>query len=224
MSYAFSLIICAIEIVLIAFYFRREKVFCAELSDSNEEQGLKYSSGKKYIYTLIVISVCMIGASISIAYNVSNLANSAKLIILMGIVAAAAVIDLNKTIIPNVLILIGLAARVVIYAVEFFVYNDLFISQLKSDLIGFGIGFGILFIACVVTHGAVGFGDVKLFGIIGLLSGAICTYTTLIICLIVSTVASIVLLIAKKKKRKDSIPFGPCIAIGYYVAILLTCY
>ena len=76
----------------------------------------------------------------------------------------------------------------------------------------------------VITKGALGFGDVKLFGIIGLISGGFCTYSTLLVSLLVSVVVSVIGLIRKKIGRKDAIPFGPCIAIGYLVVIFLASY
>ncbi len=132
--------------------------------------------------------------------------------------------DLKKTIIPNVLILIGLGIRGVIYVIEYFFYREVFFVQLKNDLFGFLIGFGILFFTSVITRGAIGFGDVKLFGIMGIFSGAICTYSTLLFSLFVSCVISIVLIIMKKKTRKDSIPFGPCIFVGYIIAMIVSSY
>jgi len=41
---------------------------------------------------------------------------------------------------------------------------------------------------------------------------------------LVSAIVSVVLLILKKKGRKDSIPFGPCILVGYFIALVLSCY
>ena len=64
----------------------------------------------------------------------------------------------------------------------------------------------------------------QLFGVIGLVSGAFCTYSTLLLSLVISAVVSLVNIARKKMGRKDSFPFGPCIAIGYILVILLTSY
>ena len=226
MDYVIAFILSTFEILLIVSYFKKLNIFSEDcVEDDSVSQPLVKLTTKTYFYIVMgIISLALLGGSFLLVNNVSNIPNLVKLIFLMGILAAAAVIDLKKTIIPNLLIVIGLIARVVIYVIELLFYNNIFVSQLISDVIGFAIGFGILFIASVVSKGALGFGDVKLFGLIGLMSGAICTYSTLILCLLSSTIVSIGLMIAKKKNRKNSIPFGPFIFIGYIIAIFLTCY
>ena len=213
MDYAVSFLICAIEIFLLWVYFRKLNIFNKENIEGEEGSASKVNSTQLYV-SLGLIAILMISATIITLGNVANYLNYLKLNLLLAIVAAAGVVDLK----------IGLGARVAIYVAEFFLYNEVFVPQIKSDLIGFAFGFGFLLIVSLISRGALGFGDVKLFGIIGIMSGAICTYYTLIFCLIVSALVSTVLLITKKKGRKDSIPFGPCILIGYFVAIALSCY
>lgn len=226
MEFVIAFILSTVEIFLIAFYFLKLNIFSEDLTgDDTVNHPLVNLCMKTHFFIVMgIITVTMFGSSFLIVNNVSNIPNLVKLLLLMGILAAAAIIDLKKTIIPNFLIIFGLIVRVLIYVIELLFYNNIFVPQLISDVIGFAIGFGILFIASVVSKGALGFGDVKLFGLIGLMSGAICTYSTLVFCLLLSTIASIGLMIAKKKNRKDSIPFGPFVFVGYIIAIILTCY
>lgn len=226
MDYVIAFILSALEILLIGFYFEKLNIFSKDcVEDDTVTQPLVKLCTKAHFYVVMgIIAVALFGSSFILTNNVSNIPNLVKLLLLMGVLAAAAVIDLKKTIIPNFLIVFGLIARVLIYVIELLFYNNIFVHQLISDVIGFVVGFGILFIVSVVSKGALGFGDVKLFGLIGLMSGAICTYSTLILCLISSTIVSIGLMIAKKRSRKDSIPFGPFIFVGYVIAIILTCY
>ena len=223
MDYAVSFLLCAIEIFLLWVYFKKLNIFNKE-SIEGEEGTVAKGTGAQLYFFLGIIAVLMIVATVVTLDSVANYLNYLKLNLLFAIVAAAGVVDLKKTIIPNLLILVGLGVRVAIYVAEFFLYNEIFVPQIKSDLIGFAFGFGFLLIVSLISKGALGFGDVKLFGIIGLMSGAICTYYTLIFCLLVSALVSTVLLITKKKGRKDSIPFGPCILVGYFIAIVLSCY
>lgn len=225
MEYAIASILSLIEIVLIGVYLKKLNIFnevCLEEGDLSSPT--KFSTKTQYLVAMSVIAIVLLGSSLWLVNRVSNIPNLIKLIVLTGILAAAAAVDLKQTIIPNKLIFIGLIVRVIIYVVELLFYNEIFVPQLISDVIGFAIGFGILCIASVVSKGALGFGDVKLFGVIGLMTGAICTYSTLIFGLLLSVIVSVVLMIAKKKSRKDSIPFGPFIFAGYIIAISLTCY
>ncbi len=179
----------------------------------------------KGIPLILIITVCVILSvvmQISL-YNNTSIVNFVKLYGLFVVVLACAIIDFKRRIIPNILIIIGLVFRIGVY-----VYEVLTVESIKSilinDLIGLAIGFGFLAIVSLVTRGALGFGDVKLFGLIGITAGSFCTYSTLFVSLVVSVIVSVVGLATRKMGRKDSFPFGPCIAVGYITAILLTSY
>jgi len=176
-------------------------------------------------YSLVAINIILLAVNISLGIfllnSASNILNFAKLFILLGLLETAALIDFKKKIIPNLIIYIGFACRIIIYILEFIISRNDFTNIIVNDLIGFAIGFGILFVVSIVTRQSIGFGDVKLFGIIGLLSGTICTYTTLFASMVISAIISIALLIAKKRGRKDTISFGPCIVIGYCISLII---
>ena len=186
------------------------------------EQDIIPYEGKKLILITILCFVSALALQISL-YNHSSIINFIKLYGLFLILISAAIVDSKRRIVPNSLILIGLAFRIAIY-----IYEIIYIAEIKAillnDFIGFTIGFVFLAIVSLVTKGAMGFGDVKLFGIIGLISGSFCTYSTLLISLILSTIFSLVAIGRKKMGRKDAFPFAPCIAIGYVIVILLKSY
>ena len=188
----------------------------AKVEDKTEVKS--FSGVGLLMLNLALIGVTLI-SSILLLGSTSNLLNYAKLILLLGILQMAAIVDFKKKIIPNLLIALGIGIRLVIYVLEFILVREDFFAIMINDLIGFGIGFGLLFIVALISRGGLGFGDVKLFGVIGLMSGAIGTYSTLLFSMVFSAVISIVLLLLKKKGRKDSIAFGPCILLGYLVVI-----
>ena len=139
------------------------------------------------------------------------------------IVLCAAIVDIKRRIIPNVLIVAGMLFRVGVYMYELIAIENIQ-SVLINDLIGFAVGFVFLAVVSLLTKGALGFGDVKLYGVIGITCGSFCTYSTLLLSLIISSVTAVVNIARKRMGRKDSFPFGPCIALGYTIAILLTSY
>ena len=177
---------------------------------------------KNLILITIVCFAVTLAIQISLYINTSVI-SFIKLYGLLLIVLSAGLVDSKRRIIPNLLIIIGLAMRAGIYLYEIF-----FAENIKAifinDLIGFAIGFIFLAIVSLITKGALGFGDVKLFGVIGIVSGAFCTYNTLLVSLILSVVISLISIAMKKMGRKDAFPFGPCIALGYTIVILLTNY
>lgn len=182
---------------------------------------LPYKKGAM-ISIIIICAIASFFVQMSL-YSNTSIINCIKLYGLFVLVLFAALIDSKKKIIPNILIIIGLLFRAVIYVYEFFALDSIK-DVAKNDLSGFAIGFGALALVSVVTKQSIGFGDVKLFGIIGITGGSMCTFSTLFVSLIVSAIISVVLLVSHKMGRKGSFPFGPCIAVGYIVAILLTSY
>jgi leader peptidase (prepilin peptidase)/N-methyltransferase len=84
----------------------------------------------------------------------------------------------------------------------------------KSGLIGMGIGFGVFFLIALVTHGAMGGGDIKLMAVLGLWFGAIDIWIVTLLAFVLGAVISVGLLILKIKGRKDMIPFGPFIILS----------
>lgn len=176
--------------------------------------------------SLVLITIICFAASLVVQvllYKNTETINFIKLYGLFVLITAAALVDSKRRIIPNIIIVVGLAFRILLYVYEFLTAEDVK-AILINDLIGLGIGFGLLAVVSLLSKGALGFGDVKLFGVIGIVGGAFCTYSTLLASLLISLVVSIIGLARKKMGRKDAFPFGPCIAIGYVITVLLSSY
>jgi len=179
--------------------------------------------GKSLILLIMICFVLALAIQISLYMNTS-VVNFIKLFGMFVIVFSAGVIDSKRRIIPNLLIIIGLIFRAGIYIYEIFFATGELKSVVINDLIGFAIGFVFLTIVSLLSKGSLGFGDAKLFGVLGLTCGSFCTYSTLLISLVISVVVSLTNIARKKMGRKDSFPFGPCITAGYILAVLLTSY
>lgn len=178
--------------------------------------------GKSLILITIICFIASLVVQILLYKNTETI-NFIKLYSLFVLITAAAVVDSKRRIIPNIIVVIGLALRILLYIYEILKVEDIK-AIITNDLIGLGIGFGLLAVVSLLSKGALGFGDVKLFGVIGIMGGAFCTYSTLLASLLVSLVVSIIGLARKKLGRKDAFPFGPCIAIGYVITVLLSSY
>lgn len=187
-----------------------------------EEEITPYKN-KTLILLTIICFACFLTCQISL-YSNTSVINFVKLFGLAIVVISAAVVDSKRRIIPNALIILGLAFRAAIYVYEIFFSTGELKNIVVNDLLGFAIGFVLLAVVSLVSKGALGFGDAKLFGVIGLISGSFCTYSTLLVSLVISTVVSLINIARKKMGRKDAFPFGPCIAAGYILVVLLTSY
>ena len=218
------LIASLVAVFLIAaelFYLKKQRLLCFK-SDESFTGDDTYTPKSSWLVVVCIV-ILFFSTSFFLTFNCSNWLNFSKLIILSFVVSSSAFVDLRKKIIPNHLVLFGLVARIVVYIIEF-IYSEAFKQILINDLIGFAIGFGILFLSAVLSKQAVGFGDVKLFGVIGLMSGAICTFSTLILSLLTSSVVSIIMIVLKKRSKKDSLPFGPFILVGYFFTLIFANY
>ncbi len=178
--------------------------------------------GKKLILLIAICFVITLTVQICLYMNTATV-SFIKLYGVLLLTMCAGIVDSKRRIIPNLLILLGLIFRVGIYVYEIF-FADNLKAVFFNDLIGFAVGFVFLALISILTRGALGFGDVKLFGVIGLTTGAFCTYSTLLAALIVSVVVAVVNIARKKMGRKDSFPFGPCIAVGYIITVVLASY
>ena len=93
----------------------------------------------------------------------------------------------------------------------------------KRDLV---IAAGALLLASVLCalclRNSIGFGDMKLFLVMGLMLSLDGIWGAVFLSLVASFFISGYLIITKKKTRKDAIPFGPAIAIGTYLSVCLS--
>lgn len=66
---------------------------------------------------------------------------------------------------------------------------------------------------------AMGFGDVKLMGALGLYFGLSNMIIITLVSFLIGAILSIILLLAKIKKSDEYIPFGPFIVIATFISI-----
>ncbi|MBI4286076.1 MAG: prepilin peptidase [Chloroflexi bacterium] len=92
--------------------------------------------------------------------------------------------------------------------------------EIVPAAIGGGIGLGLFLLIVVVSRGGMGLGDVKMAGLIGLVTGFPHVFVAFFIAIISGGLAAVLLLVLKRKKRKEAIPFGPFLALGAIVTLL----
>ena len=201
-----------------AYAFLNDKA----LINISQEQD---SSAKK---TQIIYSVLMIMVNIGISvlfltmYQSNTVLFSLKRLLLLSILWAVGYIDFKTYKIPNRFIILGLIFRAGILIFELVFERELLINCLISE----GIASGALLIAtllcCLCIKNSIGYGDIKLFVVMGLMLGLEGIWSAVFVSLLISFVVAVILLITRKKGKKDVIPFAPSIAIGTYISIIMT--
>lgn len=135
-------------------------------------------------------------------------------IILVPILLAAALIDLELYIIPNFLIVLGLAGGALFHLVL------LRGEQLLNGLLGALAAAGLFLLLYIVSRGGMGEGDIKLAAVGGLFLGWPQGLVAMLLACFIAGITGIFLLASGRKKRKDMIPFGPFISLGTYIVLL----
>ncbi len=143
-----------------------------------------------------------------------------KFMILTPMLLSAFVIDYRLQIIPNRLNLAIFEVGIVFA----FLYGLSDISITIKMLIGMLIGGGIFLLITLVGgifYGkeAMGFGDVKLMGALGLFFGQYNIIAVTLVSFLIGAILSIILLVSKIKKSDEYIPFGPFIVIAAFISM-----
>ena len=89
-----------------------------------------------------------------------------------------------------------------------------------SALLGGVVGALLLAIPYAVSRGGMGFGDVKLAGLIGLMLGLPLVFVGLFLGVVTGGLVAAALLALRIKGRKDSMAFGPFLAAGALAALV----
>jgi leader peptidase (prepilin peptidase)/N-methyltransferase len=92
---------------------------------------------------------------------------------------------------------------------------------LFNALLGGVVGFGIFFLLALVGRGALGMGDVKLAGVIGMMLGYPYVVTALLAGALLGGVAAFILLATRRATRKTAIAYAPYLACGAFMTIWL---
>jgi leader peptidase (prepilin peptidase) / N-methyltransferase len=122
-------------------------------------------------------------------------------------------IDLEFTIIPNSLTLLGAVAAIVLTAA---LQSD----HLVAHLIAGAAAGGFFLIAAIVYPAGMGMGDVKLAGVMGLVLGR-AVVPAIFAALLLGTIvgAGVMARYGVREGRKKGIPFGPWLAAGSLVGL-----
>ena len=145
-----------------------------------------------------------------------------KFIILTPMLLSAFVIDYRLQIIPNRLNLTIFEVGIVFA----FLYGLSDVAITINMLLGMLVGGGIFLLITLVGgifYGkeAMGFGDVKLMGALGLFFGLSNIIIITLVSFLIGAILSIVLLATKLKKSDEYIPFGPFIVIATFISIYI---
>ncbi len=171
----------------------------------------------KYIY-MTVTAVIFIGLLYLYGFQLKTLAY----MILFPMLLCAFVIDYRLKIIPNRLNLTIFEVGLVYTFLEGIININIAIDMLLGMIAGAGIFLFITLVGGLIAgKEAMGFGDVKLMGGLGLFFGWRTIIIISLIAFLLGAMVGITLMLRKKKKSDEYIPFGPFIVISAVIAMFV---
>lgn len=121
---------------------------------------------------------------------------------------------LNKVVYPSMVLALLLA----LYPWPWL--NESIAMRVAYAALGGAIGFVIFLLIALISRGGMGWGDVKLAALVGLATGFPLVFLAIIMGAILGGIVAVALVIAKKRKRRQTIPFGPFLALAAMVTLL----
>jgi len=157
----------------------------------------------------VLLGVLILAAAYGFGLTTRALVNLPTMIVL----AIAAIVDIQRKMIPNCLTLPGLA---------WVLGTSAFLGwpRVVDALLGLSLCGGLLLILAVISRGSIGGGDVKLIAIIGASLGWQWGFGVLVFAQLCFALLALSFFIAGRKGRKDTLPFGPFLAVFAILAIL----
>lgn len=94
------------------------------------------------------------------------------------------------------------------------------VEGIANIAMGGGVGFLFFFVVAMASRGGMGWGDVKLAGLIGLATGFPMVLVAIVLGAVLGGIVGVVLMAVKKKGMKSLIPFGPFLSVATMVTLI----
>ena len=169
----------------------------------------------KYLY-MIITSILYIGMLYLYGFQVKTI----SYIFLIPMLLIAFIIDYRLKIIPNRLNLTIFEVGLIYTFIEGRNNINVAIDLLLGMVVGAGIFLVISLIGGLIYgKEAMGFGDVKLMGALGLFLGWRLTLMVTLLAFLLGAVIGVILIIKNRKKGMDYMPFGPFIVVATLIGL-----
>ena len=196
-----------------------KKVFCKEMFKAKELEEYKTNLLLSLITMLIyIILLYFLGIQKTFLVNL----NLIKYLILTPMLLSAFIIDYKLQIIPNRLNMTMFEIGIFLMFLAGIFNPNIAIDMFLGMLAGAGIFLLITLVGGLIAgKEAMGFGDVKLMGALGIYFGLANTIAITLMAFLIGAILSIILLVTKIKKTDEYIPFGPFIVMATFIMMIV---
>jgi len=130
-------------------------------------------------------------------------------------------VDLEKNVILNKVVYPGLVIAFVLSALQIQPQLPQWpVEGIANVALGGGVGFLFFFVVAIASRGGMGWGDVKLAGLIGFATGFPMVLVTIVLGAGLGALVGVVLMAIRKKGMKSRIPFGPFLSVATMVTLI----
>ncbi len=130
-------------------------------------------------------------------------------------------VDLEKGVILNKIVYPGLVIAFVLSALQIQPQLPQWpVEGIANVAMGGGVGFLFFFVVAIASRGGMGWGDVKLAGLIGFATGFPMVLVTIVLGAGLGAIVGVVLMAIRKKGMKSLIPFGPFLSVATMVTLI----
>ena len=184
----------------------------------------EYLKNTKLKYLLMVIVAV---AYVALLYFTGLTIDTVKFMVLIPMLMIAFLVDYKLQIIPNRLTLTIFEFGLIFTFAETLLNTNLGINIFINNILGMLVGGGIFLLITLIGGAlagkeAMGFGDVKLMGALGLFFGWVNMIIISVMAFLFAAVVSIIILISRRKKINEYIPFGPFIVVASIIPMYLS--
>lgn len=196
-----------------------KKVFSKDIFRTKELEGYKPNLLLSLITMFIyIVLLYVLGIERTFLGNLELI----KFLILTPMLLSAFIIDYRLQIIPNRLNMTMFEIGIILMFLAGIFNANIAIDMFFGMLAGAGIFLLITLIGGLIAgKEAMGFGDVKLMGALGIFFGLSNIIVITLMSFLIGAVLSIILLATKIKKTDEYIPFGPFIVIATFIAMVV---
>ena len=199
-------------------FLKEQKIFSKESFEKYKRIALP----NYWLISIISIGYVLLLYKFGLQNTFSHNLDLIKYIILLPMLACAFVVDLKEQIIPNRLNLLMFEIGLVIIFLYGFTNINISINMLLGMLAGGGIFLLITLLGgAIAGKEAMGMGDVKLMGVLGLYFGLQNIVVISVMAFLIGAIVSVIYMLVKKKNGDTYIPFGPFIVISTIITIFV---
>ena len=199
-------------------FLKEQKIF-------SKESFAKYKRIILPNYTLIAITAIgyiLLLYKFGIGNTLYTNLDLIKYLLLLPMLECAFFVDLKEQIIPNRLNLLMFEIGLVFVFLHGFTNINIALNMLLGMFAGGGIFLLITLLGGLIAgKEAMGMGDVKLMGALGLYFGLQNIVVISVLAFLIGAIGSVIYMVASKKNADNYIPFGPFIVISTVITIFV---